>query len=132
LGVARALPDSDAALAKVPRAELPPRLARRHAPALLAAVARARAVPERDLPVLERTRRPPRDPEFDGRLERLKTARNAVAKQLGLDPGVLCGRTALEAVARAMPTNLRELAQVDELRRWQVEVLGEALLGVLG
>ncbi len=130
LGVAKALPDSPDALARV--RELPASLARRHGPALLDAVRRARAIPERDLPQLERTRRLPKEPGFDECVERLKAARTRVAEKLGLDPGVLCGRTTLEAVARAKPVNRAGLLQVPELRRWQVEVLGDALLTALG
>lgn len=129
LGVAKALPNSPDALARV--RELPASLARRHSPALLDAVRRAAAIPERDLPQLERARRLPKDPGFDESVERLKAARTRVAGQLGLDPGVLCGRTTLEAVARAKPVNRAGLLQVPELRRWQVEVLGDALLTAL-
>ncbi len=129
LGVAKALPDSADALSRV--RELPASLARRYGPALLDAVRRARAIPERDLPQLERTRRAPKDPGFDEAVERLKAARTRVAEKLGLDPGVLCGRTTLEAVARAKPANRAGLLQVPELRCWQVEVLGDALLAAL-
>ena len=126
LAVSRVLPASAADLARVK--DLPASLARRHGPALLDAVARARALPEQDLPRLERSARPPKDPDFDTRVERLKAVRNRVATELGLDPGVLCGRTTLEAVARAHPKDRAGLAQVSELRRWQVDVLGDALL----
>jgi ribonuclease D len=126
LAVSRALPQSQADLTRV--AHLPGSLARRHGQDLLDAVARARALPDAELPRVERTARPPKDPHFDERVERLKKARNRVAAQLGLDPGVLCGRTALEAVARARPADAAALAQVGELRRWQIEALGEALL----
>jgi len=50
---------------------------------------------------------------------------------LGLDPGVLCGRGTLEAVARAHPKDGAGLAHVGELRRWQITALGDALLGAL-
>jgi ribonuclease D len=129
LATSRALPASLAELTRIK--DLPASLARRHGPALLDAVARARALPERDLPRLERAPRTPRDPHFEQRVEQLKTARNRVAAQLGLDLGVLCGRTTLEAVAQRRPTNRAGLAQVGELRRWQIEVLGDALLEAL-
>jgi ribonuclease D len=131
LAIAQAAPRSPADLAAVPR--LPPRLAARYGAALLAAVRRGLAVPEAELPRVERTVRPPRDPAFDARLERLKAARNRVAAELGLDPGVLCGRATLEAVARAAPppNDRAGLARIGELRRWQVEVLGDALLAAL-
>jgi len=129
LAVSRGLPKSAPDLAKTP--DLPATLARRYGAALLDAVARARAIPEADLPQIERVHRAPKDPNFDGRVERLKTARNRVAQHLGIDPGVLCGRPTLEAVARAAPKDRAGLARVGELRRWQAEVLGDALLAAL-
>lgn len=129
LAVAKALPRDADALGRIP--ELPRSLAQRHGPALLAAVARAQALRDDALPQIERGVRVPRDRELEERVERLKLARNAKATELGLDPGVLCGRPALEAVARARPGDRAALARVDELRRWQVEVLGDALLAAL-
>ncbi len=129
LAVSKALPATPSDLAGLK--EVPASLARRHGAALLEAVARARALPESELPRLERSARPPKDPDFDGRVERLKAVRNRVAGELKIDPGVLCGRTTLEAVARAAPKDRARLAQVGELRRWQAEVLGNALLEAL-
>jgi ribonuclease D len=129
LAVSRALPVTAAALTGLK--DLPASLARRHGDALLEAVARARALPESELPRLERSARPPKDPDFDARVERLKAIRNRVAGELSIDPGVLCGRTTLEAVARAAPKDRAGLAQVGELRRWQADVLGDALLEAL-
>jgi ribonuclease D len=132
LAVARALPRTPDELGRV--AQLPRSLAARHGAALLDGVRRALALSEADLPRIERAVRPPRDPSLDARVERLKTARNRVAKELGLDPGVLCGRSTLEAVARALPlpNDRAGLAQIGELRRWQIEALGDALLAALG
>jgi ribonuclease D len=129
LAVSKALPVSPGDLARIK--DLPASLARRHGDALLEAVARARALPESELPRLERSARPPKDPDFDGRVERLKGIRNRVAAELKIDPGVLCGRTTLEAVARVAPKDRAGLAQVGELRRWQADVLGEAMLEAL-
>lgn len=129
LGVSRALPRSPGELGSI--RELPASLARRHGPALLAAVERALALAEHDLPKRERAPRAPHDPELDGRVERLKVARNAVAQQLGLDPGVLCGKSTLEAIARQRPGDVAALARLDDVRKWQVDVLGAALLAAL-
>ena len=129
LAVSKALPSTPSDLAGLK--ELPGSLARRHGAALLEAVARARALPESELPRLERSARPPKDPNFDTRVERLKGVRNRVAAELKIDPCVLCGRTTLEAVARVAPKDRAGLAQVGELRRWQSEVLGDALLEAL-
>ena len=131
LAVAKALPPSPADLAQVP--QLPATLARRHGTALLGGVRRALALAETELPQLERGTRPPKDAAFDARVERLKAARNRVAAELGLDPGVVCGRSTLEAVARAIPVpnDRAGLTRVSELRRWQIDVLGSALLAAL-
>jgi ribonuclease D len=131
LAVSRALPTAAPELTGIP--DLPGSLARRHGSALLDAVGRARALAESDLPKLERPPRYAKDPQFDVRVERMKAARNRIAAELGLDPGVLCGRSTLEAVARAVPPpkDRAGLAQVGELRRWQIEVLGDALLEAL-
>ena len=128
-GVSRALPSSPADLGHI--RELPASLARRHGTALLDAVAQANALPAAELPRLERRPRPQKDPGFDARLEKVKEARNRVAKELELEAGVLCGRTTLEAVVRARPTNRAELERITELRRWQIDVLGDALLEAL-
>ncbi len=132
LAVAQALPRAPADLGSI--AGLPATLAVRHGPGLLAAVRRALELPEAELPRLERPPRQPRDPAAEARVERLKAARNRVAAELALDPGVLCGRSTLEAVARAqpLPNDRAGLARVGELRRWQIDVLGDALLAALG
>ena len=129
LGVSRALPGATPDLSSI--RELPASLARRHGPALLEAVAQARALSESELPRLERRARPQKDAGFDTRVEKLKAARNCVATELALEVGVLCGRTTLEAVARARPVDRAALERVAELRRWQVGALGDALLEAL-
>ena len=107
------------------------RLLETRGPAVLAAVERGLAVPERDLPRFPRGARRASDPAFDQRVERLKATRNAAADRLGLDPGVLCPKGTLEAVAKARPSSLGALAEVPEIRDWQVEALGGDFLKAL-
>ena len=129
LDIARTQPRTKEALAKVkgmPRAVLEQR-----GEELLDAVTRALAVPEAELPKFPRAARWDRDPEFDARVSALKTARDAAAKRLQLDPGVLCSRDRLEAVARRNPATVEEVAEVNELRRWQVAELAEAVVEAL-
>ena len=98
---------------------------------VLAAIERGNAVPEADLPRFPKAARWERDPDFDERVAQLKTVRDARAQELDLDPGVLCSRDRLEAVARKKPTTVEELAEIPELRRWQVEVLAEGFVKAL-
>jgi ribonuclease D len=77
---------------------------------------------------VERPARRIPDPAFEARVEALKHRRNRLAEELQLAPGVLCPNGTLEAIARAEPTSLDALANIPELRRWQVKVLGPSLL----
>ncbi|HKS07867.1 MAG TPA: HRDC domain-containing protein [Gemmatimonadaceae bacterium] len=126
LDIARAVPstvETLRAIKGVPQGMSPERTA-----GLLAAVQRGLEVPDSELPKFPRGPRWDRDPDFDTRVNALRTARDEIATQLDLDPGVLCSRERLEAVARKKPRSAEELAAIPELRRWQVEVLGSALL----
>lgn len=98
---------------------------------VLDAVRRALAVPEAELPRFPKAPRWDRDPEFDARVSALKTVRDETATRLDLDPGVLCARERLEAVARKNPKTPADLDAVSELRHWQRSVLGEGFLKVL-
>jgi ribonuclease D len=98
---------------------------------LLDAVKKGLAVPEADLPRFPKSARWDRDPDFDARVNALKTARDAIATRLDLDPGVLGARDRMEAVARKNPTTPEEMASIPELKRWQLGVLGEDFLKAL-
>ncbi|HET7230625.1 MAG TPA: ribonuclease D [Longimicrobium sp.] len=98
---------------------------------IMAAVGRALAVPEDELPRWPRSPRWERDLELEARVEALKDARNRRADQLGLDAGFVMSRAQLEEVARAQPRTLDALAAVTGVRKWQVEAAGEALLKAL-
>lgn len=99
---------------------------------LLQAVARGVAVDETMLPRFPRhPRRPPPDAEFESRVDKLKAARDRVAEELGLDRGFLMPRLQLEDIARSQPKNKEQLLGVPDIRKWQVEALGDAVLAAL-
>ncbi|HEX2450752.1 MAG TPA: ribonuclease D [Gemmatimonadales bacterium] len=106
-------------------------LAERRGRDLVAAVQRGLELPESALPRIVRgTRRPP-DPALEARLERLKVRRNELATAYDLAPGVLCPNGTLEAIARAEPHTVDDLTEIPELRRWQVEAIGEELVAAM-
>jgi ribonuclease D len=129
LEIARTQPATRDALAAVKG--VPRGLLDRGAAELLAAVRRGTELAETDLPRFPRAARWERDPDFDTRVTALRTVRDAAATRLDLDPGVLCSRDRLEAVARRNPTSPEELREIPELRRWQVELLGADFLAAL-
>jgi ribonuclease D len=94
-------------------------------------VRRGLEVPDAELPGFPPPRRWNRDPELEARTERLKAARTRRADALGLDPGFLMSRAVLEEIARRMPEAPEQLLEIPEVRRWQVEALGDTLLEAL-
>ena len=126
LAMARQPPTDLAALKAIPGISADQ--AERRGREILAAVRRGLEVPDRDLPRIERGPRRAYDPAGEARLERLKGVRNRLAAELDLQPGVLCPNGTLEAVAKANPGSVEELARLPELRRWQVREIGAALV----
>lgn len=98
---------------------------------IVAAVIRGMEVPEAELPKFPRGLRWNKDRDFDDRVTRLKTVRDAAATRLELDPGVLCSRERLENVARSGARTVGDLASVPELRRWQIAEMGEEFVRAL-
>jgi ribonuclease D len=99
---------------------------------IVAAVIRGMEVPEAELPKFPRGQRWNKDRDFDDRVARLKAVRDAAATRLELDPGVLCSRERLENVARSGAGTVEDLASVPDLRRWQIEEMGEGFIRALG
>jgi ribonuclease D len=98
---------------------------------IVAGVRRGMEAPEAELPKFPRGQRWNKDRDFDDRVSRLKAVRDAAATRLELDPGVLCSRERLENVARSGAANLDDLAKVPDLRRWQIEEMGEGFIRAL-
>jgi ribonuclease D len=126
LEMVRTKPSTREALAAIKG--MPRSLLERAANDLLDAVRRGLAIPDAELPRFPKALRWERDSDFDARASALKTVRDAAASRLDMDPGVLCSRDRLEAVARRNPQSMDELREIQELRRWQVEALGPDFL----
>jgi ribonuclease D len=103
----------------------------RGAHAILEAVERGLSVAEEHLPRFPRSPRWDKEQDFDDRVSKLKAVRDAAATRLNLDPGVLCSRERLEAIARKKPTNVGDLDDVPGLRRWQITEMGEQFIEAL-
>jgi ribonuclease D len=127
--VAREAPTTREDVAKTPG--VPRAIAERYGSDLAAAVVEGNAVPEADLPRFPKGPRWSRDPDLDQKVGLLKQVRDAWATKLDLDPGVLCSRERLETIARRVPRDLETLGEVKDLRRWQIDLMGEEFVKVL-
>ena len=103
----------------------------RGAAAILGAVQRGLEVAEEHLPKFPRSPRWDKEEDFDARVTRLKSVRDAAATRLNLDPGVLCSRERLEAIARRKPAKTSDLEDVPGVRKWQIAEMGEEFVSAL-
>jgi len=122
-------PVDAAALAAVPGCT--PKVIGRWGEAVLAAIARGRAVPETALPVLERTPRPRIPGIAARRIEALRQWRTEAAPRFGLEPGLLLPNRLITSVALAAPRDAGALAMLDGVRRWRAETFGAEIVAAL-
>lgn len=103
----------------------------KHAADILAAIDRGMAVPKEQWPRQERPKRFPRDPQLEERVKRMKTARDSMALEQDLRPGLIAANQLLLDIARAKPVDLEDLAAVPGMRKYQVREFGPRLLEVI-
>lgn len=104
---------------------------RMYGEALIHVVRQGLDIPEADLPVYPRKRAPAVSPKVPERVRRLRLWRDEQAECLSLDPAIVLNKSLISAIAARNPKAEAELAEVEDIRRWQVEAFGEAIIGVL-
>ena len=92
---------------------------------LVGIVRQAMEIAEADLPEKNEPKPWIRDKALEARINRLKTVRDRVAKELKIDGSVLAPRHVLSAVATAGTLD------VPAMREWQKHLLGESFLAAL-
>jgi ribonuclease D len=98
---------------------------------ILEAVVRGKESPHAPLQRIEGSGRRRMDRRTERRVERLKRWRTARSRELGLDPGVLCPNTQLEATAWRNPSRPEEVAEIPELKAWFVREFGHEIVEAL-
>jgi ribonuclease D len=129
LEIARTAPQDVKQLAKLKG--MPRGILERGGAAILGAVKRGLEVAEDRLPRFPKAPKWERQEDFEQVVGKLKSVRDSAATRLSLDPGVLCSRERLEAIARRRPSHLRDLEDVPGLRRWQIAEMGEEFVAAL-
>lgn len=125
LEIARRVPRSAAELLAVPG--FPRRGRMRNGEAeWLRAIERACELPDPACPERRRRGVRRREARFERRLKALSRARDGIARELGLEPGLIGPRAALEALLDALDQG-EGTSPSGPLRRWQLELLGPAI-----
>jgi ribonuclease D len=125
LAVAARQPATMAEL-KAIRGAVPPRFAAR-APALLAGVQEAAALPDDALPRMPSIARPVVGDATRRRIDVLRKWRAGEAARLGLDVSVVLPQRLLEQVAERPPAHAEDLLRIEGFRRWRVAAFGPSL-----
>jgi ribonuclease D len=98
---------------------------------ILAAVAKGQKSPHGPLRRQEGGGRRRMDRRTERQVERLKRWRSVRARELDLDPGVLCPNTCLEAIAWRAPVKASEMGEIPELKGWFVREFGREIVETL-
>lgn len=125
----KAKPASRRAIENIPG--LPRNFMKQYAKEALSAISKGIAVPKHRLPVYPKKPRPRRDPKKQDRMLRLKTWRDIKAKDLDLEPGVLCNNALLDAVAALRPESIDGLEAIPAMRQWQKRLFGQEIIRVV-
>lgn len=102
-----------------------------YAPAIVAAVKEAMAVPDDQLPKYPRKRAPRLSPRIPRRVNALRAWRDKLAEDLELDPALLFNKSLIREIAVNKPDSLETLQSIENMHQWQTDAFGEQILSVL-
>jgi ribonuclease D len=110
---------------------LSPRQITLYGPDLLAAIKNAMKLAKDALPLYPREKIPRVPMAAAERVKALKHWREIQAKRLKIDPALICNKSLISTIAVRRPTNLSALAEIKEMKKWQIEEFGQAIIRVL-
>jgi ribonuclease D len=102
-----------------------------HGSVLLKTLDQARALPRHKLPVYPRKRPPRLPPGVPDRVTILKSWRDRKAVALDLDPGLVLNKNLIQAIAIAKPERHKDLAAIEDIRRWRCQAFGRELVTLM-
>jgi ribonuclease D len=88
-------------------------------------------IPKNELPRYPHKKSSVLKPIVTKRIKALKDWREGVAKSLELDPSLIFPKAILTAIAAMNPRQIDDFHAIEELRKWQIDEFGEAILPVL-
>lgn len=98
---------------------------------LVEAVKKGVKTPKNKLPRYPYKKGPVLKATVTKRIKALKDWREIAAESLKLDPSLIFPKATLTAIAGKNPKQMEDLHQIEELRKWQVDVFGKEILAVL-
>ncbi|MCD4764503.1 MAG: HRDC domain-containing protein, partial [Desulfobacterales bacterium] len=99
--------------------------------AIVRVVNNSMKLPAADQPVYPRRKAPVLPPEVPLRAKVVKRWRDSKAKELGLDPAIICNKSIINSIAIQNPTYLIDLSKIKEMKKWQKKEFGKDIVAVL-
>ena len=99
--------------------------------AIVKAVNNSLTLPTADLPVYPRRKAQFLPPEVPLRAKAVKRWRDSKAKELELDPAIVCNKTIINSIAIQNPVNLKDLSKIKEMKKWQQKEFGRDIVSIL-
>jgi ribonuclease D len=96
------------------------------------AVVKAMGLAHGALPSYPKMRRPKKDFKVLARIDRLKKMREKLSDSLGIEPGFLLNNAVIDTISVQNPETPEALLTIENVRRWQVEAIGDKILSILG
>jgi ribonuclease D len=83
------------------------------------------------LPVYPLRKAPVLPPEVPLRAKAIKRWRDSRAKEIGLDPAIICNKTIITSIAIQNPAHLKDLLKIKEMKKWQKKEFGRDIVAIL-
>lgn len=96
------------------------------------AIVKAMELDYGELPSYPKTRRPRKDARVQKRIEYLKKMREKLSNSIGIEPGFLLNNAIIASIAVKNPGTFEDLLEIENVRNWQVEAIGENIISTLG
>ena len=98
---------------------------------VIAAVTRALQITPKNLPKYPRKTAPMVPAIVAKRVKELRIWRDQVARQLKVDPAIICTKALISAIAVQKPVTMGRLSKMKELKSWQVSEFGRDIINIL-
>ena len=98
---------------------------------VVAMVQLAFQIPEGDLPMYPRKKRPVFQPGVSKRVKAIESWRNTRSKALKLNPALIFSNSLISTLAIQHPITLDDLEKIPGVKKWQVMEFGEEILKIL-
>jgi ribonuclease D len=99
--------------------------------AIVRAVNNSLMLPAADLPVYPRRKAPVLPPEVPLRAKAIKRWRDSKAKEIGLEPSIVCNKSIINSIAIQNPAYLKDLSKIKEMKKWQKKEFGRDIVSIL-